>query len=104
MKQILTVFVALICLSSAAQTINKIKLDKKLDSVFKSFNSKNSPGVAVTILQNGKLVTKKVYGMASLEHNVPFTHNSVLRLPYSEGREFISIAAVLMEREGILNL
>ena len=82
---------------------SNLQLQKKLDSIFSSFN-KSTPGVAVTVIDNGKVLAKKAYGMASLEHNVPFTHNSVLRLPYSEGREFISIATVLMEREGILNL
>jgi CubicO group peptidase (beta-lactamase class C family) len=42
--------------------------------------------------------------MASIEHKVPFTHKTVMQVPYSEGREFISIAAVLMEQDGILKL
>ena len=51
-------------------------LEEKLDSIFSSFN-KSTPGVAVTVLQNGKVWAKKAYGMASLEHNTPFTHNTV---------------------------
>lgn len=78
-------------------------LANKLDSIFSSFN-KNTPGVAVSVLQDGKVLAKKAYGMASLEHGAPFTHNTVVRLPYSEGREFISIAAVLMEQKGLLSL
>jgi len=92
-----------ISVTSSAQTIDKIKLEKRLDSIFSSFN-KNTPGVAVTVIENGKVIAKKAYGLASLEHMVPFTHNTVVRLPYSEGREFISIAAVLMEQEGLLSL
>jgi CubicO group peptidase (beta-lactamase class C family) len=79
------------------------KLEAKFDSIFSSFN-KNTPGVAVTVLENGKVIAKKAYGLASLEHQAPFTHNSVVRIAYSEGREFISIAAVLMEQEGLLSL
>ena len=81
-----------------------IKLDKYLDSIFKPFNHKNSPGCAVTILQNGKPIAKKAYGMASIELQVPFTHQTVVRIGYSEAREFISIAAVLMEKDGLLSL
>ncbi len=104
MKKIifLLLFNCFFCQIPFAQTIPS--LQKKLDSVFKSFNSRTSPGVAITILQNGKLIAKKTYGMASLEHKIPFTHNTVLRLPYSEGREFISIAAVMMEQQGLLKL
>jgi CubicO group peptidase (beta-lactamase class C family) len=83
---------------------NNPMLDKKLDSLFSSFNNKNSPGFAVTVIQNGNMIAKKDYGMASIELEVPFTHNTIVRLPYSEGREFISIAVALMEQEGLLTL
>jgi CubicO group peptidase (beta-lactamase class C family) len=82
---------------------SNLQLQKKLDSIFSSFN-KNTPGVAVTVLQDGKVLAKKAYGMASLEFSVPFTHNALVRMPYAEGREFISIAAALMEKDGMLHL
>jgi CubicO group peptidase (beta-lactamase class C family) len=80
-----------------------LKLQKIIDSTFKSFN-KTTPGAAVTVIQNGKVLAKRSYGLASLEHKIPFKHYSVVRLGYSEGREFITIAAVLMENAGILKL
>ena len=95
-----------IALSLAAQTklVNKAELDKKLDTLFKEFNNTSSPGYAITVIQNEKVITKKDYGQASLEHGVPFTHNTVVTIPYSEGREFISLAAALMEQDGKLKL
>jgi CubicO group peptidase (beta-lactamase class C family) len=89
--------------SQGKNPINKIALVQKLDSLFSSFN-KNTPGVAVTVLENGKAMAKKAYGKSSLEFGIPFSHNTILRLPYAEGREFISIAATLMEQEGLLSL
>lgn len=86
-----------------ASSVNKTALDKKLDSMFSSFN-KNTPGIAVTVLKNGKVLARKAYGLASLEFKVPFTHSTIVRLGYSAGREFIAITAVLMEKDGILNL
>jgi CubicO group peptidase (beta-lactamase class C family) len=83
---------------------NNAELNKKIDSLFSHFNNKNSPGFAVTVIKDGKVIAKKDYGMASIELNVPFHHNTVVRLPYSEGREFISIAAAVMEQEGLLSL
>src|SRR6185503_14151647 len=100
-KIFFAILLVICCIYGNAQTI---KLDKFLDSIFKSFNNKNSPGCAVTILQNGKPIAKKAYGMASIELQVPFSHQSVVRIGYSEAREFISIAAVLMEKDGILSL
>lgn len=84
-------------------SINKADLDKKIDSLFSSY-TKKTPGIAVTVLENGNVLTSKSFGMASLEFDVPFSHNTIVRLPYVEGREFIAIAAVMMENEGLINL
>lgn len=80
-----------------------IALETTLDSIFSSFNE-NTPGAAITVIHDGKVIAKKAYGLASLEHKVSFTHQTVARLPYSEGREFISIATALMERDSLLRL
>lgn len=79
-------------------------LNKEIDNLFAYFNNKKSPGFALTVIKDGKVIARKDYGMASIELNVPFNHSTVIRLPYSEGREFISIAAVVMEQEGLLTL
>jgi CubicO group peptidase (beta-lactamase class C family) len=84
--------------------ISDAVLTEKLDGIFSQFNNRTSPGVAVSLIQNGKVIARKDYGMASIELQVPFSHKSVVRVGYSEAREFISIAAVLMERDGILSL
>jgi CubicO group peptidase (beta-lactamase class C family) len=83
---------------------NTAELHKKLDSLFAAFNNKKSPGFAITVIKDGKVMTRKDYGRASIELNVPFTHSTVVRLPYSEGREFIAIAAAMMEEQGLLSL
>ncbi|MBL7872707.1 MAG: serine hydrolase [Cyclobacteriaceae bacterium] len=85
-------------------SISDSGLNKILDSVFSSLKNTKVPGVAVSVIQNGKIIAKKDYGMANIELQVPFSHRSVVRIGYSEAREFISIAAVLMENDGILSL
>jgi len=80
---------------------SNLQLQKKLDSIFSSLNQ-SRPGVAVTVLQNGKVIAKKAYGMASLEHQVPFTHQSRVRLTYSGTREFMCVGLAIMESEGLL--
>ncbi len=85
------------------QTVNK-ELEAKIDGFFSSINNTAAPGCAVTVLQNGKIIAQKDYGMATLEFKVPFSHQTVVRMPYSEAREFISIAAMLMEQDCILKL
>ncbi|MBL7707856.1 MAG: serine hydrolase [Chitinophagaceae bacterium] len=79
-------------------------LNKVIDNLFAHFSNKKSPGFAITVIKDGKVITRKDYGMASIELHVPFTHKTVVRLPYSEGREFIAIAAAMMEEQGLLSL
>ncbi|MEO5590802.1 MAG: serine hydrolase domain-containing protein [Gemmatimonadaceae bacterium] len=79
-------------------------LAAKIDRLFASLATPNSPGAAVTVIENGTVIARKAYGLASIEHEVPFTHRTVVKMPYSEGREFIAISAVLMEQDGVLKL
>ncbi len=57
-------------LANKAITTNKA-LDSKLDSIFSSFN-KTTPGVAVTVIDNGKVIAKK-----SLWYGKPGTQYSI---------------------------
>ncbi len=82
-------------------SIPKLQLQKTLDSIFSSLN-KTTPGVSVTVIENGKVIAKKAYGMASLEHKVPFTYQSRVRLNYSETREFMCVGLAMIESEGLL--
>jgi CubicO group peptidase (beta-lactamase class C family) len=78
-------------------------LEAMLDRAMASARA-DGPGVAVLVLRDGQVIAQRQYGLASLEHRVPFTPEHVVRHFYSEGREFVAIAAVLMERDGLLRL
>lgn len=98
-------FISVLCflnMQIVAQTIDKVQIEKTIDTIFKPLHQDKSPGVAVTVMQNGKVITKKNYGLANLEHSVPFTHQSPVRLIYSMGREFMSAGIAIMEAEGLL--
>jgi len=82
---------------------DQAELEELIDSVFGP-NGSDGPGAAVMVMHNDQVITQRQYGMASLEHGVPFTPNHVVPLPYSEGREFIAIAAVFMENDGLIRL
>lgn len=98
---IIICLLSLVSLNISAQAIDQLKLDKQIDKTFKSLNQK-TPGVAVTVLQNGKVIAKKSFGMANLEHTIAFTHNTPVRLGYSGAREFMCAGLALMEAEGLL--
>lgn len=104
MRYIFICLLSFLSLKYSAQTIETAKLEKQIDSIFKAVNNDKSPGAAISIIQDGKIIARKSYGLANIENQVPLTHQSVVKMPYSESREFISIAAVLMEKDGIFSL
>jgi CubicO group peptidase (beta-lactamase class C family) len=82
---------------------DKQTVEQKIDSLFKRINNDKSPGVAVTVMQEGKIIVSKDFGMANLEHKVSFTHQTPVRLGYSGAREFMCAGLAMMEADGLLS-
>ncbi len=75
----------------------------KVDSLFKLWDKPNSPGVAVLILKDGKIIHKKGYGFANLEHDVPIDPNTIFHVA-SVSKQFTAFAIALLAHEGKLCL
>jgi CubicO group peptidase (beta-lactamase class C family) len=52
----------------------------KVDRLFEEWNSPNSPGCALGIVRDGKLIVARGYGIANLDHDVPITPTSVFEV------------------------
>ncbi len=74
----------------------------KIDSIFASYHSQ-SPGVAVAIVKDGKVIFKKGYGMANLNYNIPITTQTVFDIA-SVSKQFTAFAIYLLENEGKISL
>jgi CubicO group peptidase (beta-lactamase class C family) len=85
-------------LSNAALSQTSEEAARKIDSLFASYNEK-TPGVAVAIVKDGKIVFKKGYGMADLDHDIPITPQTVFNLA-SVSKQFTAFAVYLLENEG----
>jgi CubicO group peptidase (beta-lactamase class C family) len=70
----------------------------KIDSIFASYNSQ-TPGTAVAVVKDGKVIFKKGYGMANLSNNIPITPQTVFNLA-SVSKQFTAFAIYLLESEG----
>ncbi|MCP4726393.1 MAG: beta-lactamase family protein [bacterium] len=75
---------------------------RKLDEIFSHFNN-NTPGVAVAVMRDGKIVYERGFGMANLEYDIPIKPNSVFHIA-SISKEFAAMAVVLLELEGKLSI
>jgi CubicO group peptidase (beta-lactamase class C family) len=74
---------------------------KKIDSLFASYNSQ-TPGVAVAVIKEGKVVFAKGYGMADLNNNIPVTTKTVFDIA-SVSKQFTAFTIYLLESEGKLS-
>jgi CubicO group peptidase (beta-lactamase class C family) len=75
----------------------------RVDSIFQEFNRKDSPGCAAAVIDNGKVIYKKGYGMANLEHNIPISPHTVFDVA-SVSKQFTAFAIALLSKRGRLSL
>lgn len=75
----------------------------KVDKLFARWDSTVSPGAALAIVKDGKIIYKRGYGMANLEYNIPITTTSVFRIG-STSKQFAAASIAILAREGTISL
>lgn len=71
----------------------------RADSVFQRFDRTDSPGCAVGVYQDGRILYARGYGMASLESGVALSPRSVLDIG-SISKQFTAMAILMLQQEG----
>jgi CubicO group peptidase (beta-lactamase class C family) len=97
----------LLCLSLAATAAQAappaLNLDpKKIDRVFADYNG-TTPGCAIGLYRNGKILFARGYGLADLNHRVPIEPRTVFDIG-STSKQFTALAIVLLAHDGKLSL
>lgn len=98
MKLFCTLLLLLSCLPGIAQNTPD-SLQANVDSLFKKYTRPGSPGLAVLIVKDGKVLLKKGYGLANLEFNVPITPATVFDIA-SVSKQFTGFAISTLIQEG----
>ena len=75
----------------------------KVDKLFSKWDSTVSPGAALAIIKDGKIIYKRGYGMANLEHNIPLTPISVFRIG-STSKQFTASCIAILALQGKISL
>lgn len=97
----LTVF--LLIFISLSFTCAAVENSDKVDRLFVLWDKPNSPGCAVAVIQKGKIIHKRGYGMANLEHSIPITPQSVFYVG-SVSKQFVAMSVAQLVRAGKLSL
>ena len=75
----------------------------QVDAIFKEYAKNGSPGCAVGVYQDDRVVYSGAYGMANLDHDVPLTTVSVFHVA-SISKQFTAAAILLLAQDGKLSL
>lgn len=74
-------------------------LEQQVDAYFAEQISPNAPGCAIGVVQNGKTLLQKGYGLANLEHQIAFTPESVSDIG-SVAKQFTCMAIAILVEQG----
>jgi CubicO group peptidase (beta-lactamase class C family) len=75
----------------------------KIDELFKNWNSKSTPGCALGIIKDNKVLYEKSYGMANLEINLPITSDTKFAIG-SLSKQFTAFCIAILIHQNKVSL
>ncbi len=76
---------------------------KRVGQLMAAFSRTDVPGGAVAVVQNGKILFSKAYGMANLTYGVPFTTGTLNNIG-STSKQFTAFAIAMLAKQGKFSL
>ncbi len=74
-----------------------------LDALFARWDHPDTPGAALAVISDGKVVYRRGYGLADLDHGAPITPQTPFHVA-SLSKQFTACAVLLLAQEGRLSL
>jgi CubicO group peptidase (beta-lactamase class C family) len=78
-------------------------LSPRIDALFEGLDRPGHPGGMVAVLRGDRVIHRAAYGVASVEHDLPFSDRTVLRWG-STTKHVAATALLLLEDRGLLSL
>ncbi len=78
-------------------------LTEKVDRIFAGWNTTSSPGCALAVVKDGRIIYEHGYGMANLELGISITPHSVFDIG-SVSKEITAMAMILLVQDGKVSL
>src|SRR5215208_6292131 len=92
-----------LCGGARAAQVTRDPYASRVDALFAHLNRKPSPGLAIAVVRDGKVILRRGYGLASIEHRVPITPSTVFDLA-SQSKQFTGLAVAMLAAEGKIKL
>jgi CubicO group peptidase (beta-lactamase class C family) len=93
----------LIAATSALHAQQQFPRNPKVDRVFAEWDKPGSPGCAVGVVQNGRFIYQRGYGMANLDYDIPNAPEMVYYVG-SVSKQFTAAAVALLVLDGKVSL
>lgn len=75
----------------------------RVDQLFTEWDKPTSPGCALAIMREGRVIYERGYGMADLDHDVKITPTTVFHVA-SMSKQFTAASVLMLAQEGKLSL
>jgi CubicO group peptidase (beta-lactamase class C family) len=98
-----TLAVFLLAGCKTTDTPSQPKITAKIDPLFTQWNRADSPGAAVVIVKDGKVIEQRCYGSANLESRTPITPQTAFDAA-SVAKQFTGLAVAMLIDQGKLSL
>jgi CubicO group peptidase (beta-lactamase class C family) len=95
-------FLLSLALAGIAATSDE-KSAAAVDEIFGDLTKPGSPGCALAVYRDNKIIYAKGYGLANIEENVPITPQSVFDIG-STSKQFTAASILLLEKQGKLSV
>ena len=94
---------ALLSLATPVVAQNSDRYVQRVDSIFAQYDRPGSPGAAVVVVREGRILFEKGYGYANLEHGVRITPSTVFDIA-SVSKQFAGLAIAMLVDQGRIKL
>src|SRR4026207_1228294 len=88
---VLTLAVSVGCVSGPRG--KSASFNRKIDDIFAKWNKPDSPGCALAVIKEGKVIYERGYGCANLEYGTPITPSSVFNIA-SASKQFTAMSVL----------
>ena len=75
----------------------------QVDKLFEKMDRTVSPGCALAVMKDARIIYERGYGMADLDHNVPITPGTIFHVA-SMSKQFTAASVVLLAQDGKVSL
>ena len=96
-RAFLTVLLVLAAASPALRAADETTV--KVDKIFASWDKTTSPGAALAVIKDGKIIYERGYGMAKLEDGIINTPDKIFDIG-SVSKQFTAACVAMLVRDG----